>query len=99
MPTYFSENEVSKFKKIRKRLISSGKPEDKASEIAARIVNKDRRKKGKTQNKTTMGTGNPNKKLESRNKNELYNRARQLKIKNRSKMNKAQLVEAIRNIW
>lgn len=73
-----------------------GKAEAKAKEIAARTVNKQRRAEGRTPNRTSQGTGNPNKPLEQRTKTELYNRAKQLNIDGRSKMNKQALVEAIR---
>jgi hypothetical protein len=43
-----------------------------------------------------LGTGNPRHGLESRSKTELENRARELHIDGRSKMSKAELVEAIR---
>lgn len=73
-----------------------GKKTDQAEEIAARTVNKQRRLEGRTPDKTTKGTGNPNSSLDSRTKQELYNRASQLKIKGRSKMAKAELIQAIR---
>ena len=75
----------------------SGKKTDKAEEIAARTVNKQRREEDRTPRKTTKGTGNPNSSLESRTKQELYNRASQLNIKGRSKMSKSELVTAIRD--
>jgi hypothetical protein len=71
-------------------------PEKRAEEIAARTVNKHRRLEGRTPNKTTQGTGNPNRSLEARTVDELRNRARELKIAGRSKMNKQQLVKALR---
>jgi hypothetical protein len=43
-----------------------------------------------------MGTGNPNRGLEDRSRDEIYNRARDLRIRGRSKMTKAELVEAVR---
>jgi hypothetical protein len=60
-------------------------------------VNKQRRVEGRTPNKNTSGTGNPNRKLEERSRRELYNRAKQLGIVGRSQMNKQQLIEAIRD--
>ena len=69
----------------------------RANEIAARTVNKRRRQEGRTPNKTTHGTGNPRHALEDRSKQELYNLARELGIAGRSKMQKPQLVEAIRH--
>ena len=46
--------------------------------------------------KRTSGTGNPNRPLEERSRDELYNRARQLEIEGRSRMSKGELVRAIR---
>lgn len=76
----------------QKRGVSTGR----AKEIAARTVNKTRREEGKTPNRTTQGTGNPNRPLQERSKEELMNRARQMDISGRSKMNKPELVRAIR---
>ena len=73
-----------------------GKNEDRAEEIAARTVNRQRREEGRTPNRTTDGTGNPNRRLEARTKDELENRAAELNIRGRSTMNKAKLIEAIR---
>jgi hypothetical protein len=73
--------------------------EDRAEEIAARTVNKKRREEGRTKSdkKSTSGTGNPTHSLEDRSKQELYNRAQELDIEGRSKMDKGELVEAIRD--
>ena len=60
-------------------------------------MNKRRRREGRTPNKTTQGTGNPNVPLEERSKRELYNRAKELEIEGRSKMKKRELVDAIRD--
>lgn len=73
-----------------------GASEDRAEEIAARTVNKHRREEGRTPNKTTQGTGNPNRPLEDRTKDELYNQAKDLNIEGRSSMSKSELADAIR---
>lgn len=73
-----------------------GRSAGKAEEIAARTVNKQRREDGRTASRKTQGTGNPNTPLESRTRDELYNRARELGIKKRASMTKRELVEAIR---
>jgi len=96
MPDAWNEKEERQYEHIKESARKSGKRAERASEIAARTVNKQRRKQGKTPQKTTQGTGNPNTKLEDRTKQELYNRARQLNIGGRSKMNKSELVDAIR---
>ncbi|MEE4264532.1 MAG: Rho termination factor N-terminal domain-containing protein [Desulfobacteraceae bacterium] len=95
MPEW-SAKEKRQYEHIRESVKKKGKRSKRAKEIAARTVNKQRRKKGKTSNKTTQGTGNPSTRLENRSVRELYNRARQLNIKGRSKMVKRELVQAIR---
>ena len=75
--------------------MATGDSEDTAQEIAARTINKRRRKEGRTPNKTSQGTGNPNVEYQDRSVQELRNLAADLKIDGRSKMNKADLVQAI----
>ncbi|MGD9329879.1 MAG: Rho termination factor N-terminal domain-containing protein [Desulfobacterales bacterium] len=96
MPKAWSQKEERQYEHIKESARESGKSAERAKEIAARTVNKQRRKKGKTPQKTTQGTGNPNTRLENRTKQELYNRARQLKIQGRSSMSKRELIDAIR---
>ncbi|HEX2188954.1 MAG TPA: Rho termination factor N-terminal domain-containing protein [Longimicrobiaceae bacterium] len=69
---------------------------ERAEEIAARTVNKHRREEGRTPNRTTQGTGNPTEALEERTRDELYNIAREMELEGRSRMDKAELVRAIR---
>tara|TARA_R110002096_G_scaffold410854_1_gene610699 strand:- start:222 stop:524 length:303 start_codon:yes stop_codon:yes gene_type:complete len=85
------------YRHIKDSLVRDGEQNQTAKEIAARVVNKHRRLNEKTRNKTTMGTGNPNSRLEDRTRDELYNRAKQLNIKGRSRLNKAGLIDKIRN--
>ena len=59
-------------------------------------MNKQRREEGRTPNKTTQGTGNPNTPLEERTREELYNLAKELGVGGRSKMSKGELARAIR---
>ncbi len=84
------------YEHIKESSLERGKSEDRAEEIAARTVNKQRREEGRTPNRTSQGTGNPTSSLEERTKDELYNRARELEIEGRSRMNKDELVRAIR---
>ncbi len=83
------------YEHIKSSSLENGMSEDTAEEIAARTVNKHRRQEGRTPNKTTQGTGNPNLSLEERSVEELRNMASQLKIPGRSKMRKSQLVDSI----
>lgn len=97
MPQAWSDKDERKYEHIKEGERERGVSEKKAKEIAARTVNKGRREEGRTPNKTTQGTGNPNKGLEARTVAELRNMASDRKIPGRSKMNKSQLVKAIRS--
>ncbi|HWV56144.1 MAG TPA: Rho termination factor N-terminal domain-containing protein [Longimicrobiales bacterium] len=95
MPSWTSKDE-RRFEKIEQSQRKRGVPRERAREIAARTVNKQRRLEGRTPNTRTMGTGNPRRPLEARTVNELRNRAREMNIPGRSRMTKAELVRAIR---
>jgi hypothetical protein len=83
-----------------------GRSEDRAEEIAARTVNKEKARSGesRTRSRTSTkdissgrrgglrsGTSGP----KGRTRDQLYNEAKQLGIEGRSNMNKAQLQRAI----
>lgn len=72
--------------KKEERQYARGTSKARAKEIAARTVQKQRREEGKTEKKTTGGTGNPNARLEDRAVAELRNRAKELDIEGRSRM-------------
>lgn len=95
-PQAWTDKQERQYERIKDSALDRGRSEDKAEEIAARTVNKQRRQQGQTQNRTTQGTGNPNQPLVERTKEELYNRAKELDIDGRSRMNKQQLIRAIR---
>ena len=96
MPSWTDKDE-RQYEAIKESTLERGAPEDTAEEIAARTVNKRRRLDGRTPNKRTQGTGNPNRSMEQRTRDEIYNRAREMNIRGRSKMTKAELVEAVRH--
>ncbi len=96
MPGWTKKDE-RQYEKIKESSEERGVDTKRAKEIAARTVNKHRRQKGETPNKTTQGTGNPNRSLEERSKQELYNLAKEKNIAGRSNMNKEALVQAIRD--
>ncbi|MFH5805135.1 Rho termination factor N-terminal domain-containing protein [Alienimonas sp. DA493] len=96
MPSAWTDKDERMYDHVKESELDKGRSEDRAEEIAGRTVNKRRRKEGRTPNKSTQGTGNPNTSLEDRTKDELYNRAQELHIDGRSKMSKEELVEAIR---
>ncbi len=93
--TSWSKKDERQYEHIKDSVMATGDSEDAAQEIAARTVNKRRRKEGRTPNKTSQGTGNPNLEYQNRCLQELRNLASDLKIEGRSKMNKADLVIAI----
>ena len=92
----WSAKDERKYEHIKESSEERGMSEDKAQEIAARTVNKARREEGRTPNKRTQGTGNPNTALEERTRDELYNIAKDRDIKGRSSMTKQELVSALR---
>jgi Rho termination factor, N-terminal domain len=94
MPSW-SRKDERQYEHIKDSELERGASEDRAEEIAARTVNKYRRQEGRTPSKTTQGTGNPNVALEERTRDELYNLAKELDIKGRSKMSKGELSKAI----
>jgi plasmid stabilization system protein ParE len=96
MPRAWSDKDERKYEHIKDSAVESGKSVSRAKEIAARTVNKGRREEGRTPRQTTQGTGNPNRRLEERTRDELYNRAKQLGVEGRSKMNKEELLAALR---
>jgi plasmid stabilization system protein ParE len=96
MPDAWSDKDERKYEHIKESVLERGGDEDRAEEIAARTVNKGRREEGRTPNKRTQGTGNPNTPLEDRSRDELYNQARELGISGRSKMKKPELIQAIK---
>jgi plasmid stabilization system protein ParE len=95
MPKW-SKNDERKYEHIKESNLDRGVPEDRAEEIAARTVNKGRRLEGRTPNKRTQGTGNPNRPLDQHSRDELYNQAKEKGIAGRSKMSKQQLIDALK---
>jgi hypothetical protein len=95
------------YEHIKDSLKEQGRPEDKAEEIAARTVNKERARHGesKTASKTSIedplssgergglrsGTNRP----KGRTRDQLYAEAQSKNVKGRSHMNKAQLERAV----
>jgi hypothetical protein len=74
---------------------SQGVSEDRAEEIAARTVNKERARSGDISSGRRGGKRSGSSGPRGRTREQLYNEARQLGIEGRSQMNKRQLVAAI----
>lgn len=96
MPEAWSNKDERKYEHIKDSQEERGVDEDRAEEIAARTVNKDRREEGRTENERTEGTGNPHTGYESRTKDELENIAKERGIRGYSKMRKAELIDRLR---
>ncbi len=67
----WTKKDRRQYEHIKSSQLDRGEEEDNAEEIAARTVNKNRRKQGRTPNTRTQGTGNPNRPLEDRTVDEL----------------------------
>jgi Rho termination factor, N-terminal domain len=96
MPRSWSSKDERMYDHVKKSERDRGVGEDRAEEIAARTVNKQRREEGRTPSTRTQGTGNPNRGYEARSRDELYNIAKEKDIPGRSKMDKEELIRAIR---
>lgn len=92
----WSKKDERQYEAIKRSGKQRGRSDERAEEIAARTVNKQRRKEGRTSQNRSSGTGNPNTPLDERTVTELRNRARELDISGRSRMKKSELVAAIR---
>lgn len=97
MPDAWSNKDERKYEHIKEGYQDRGKSEDEAEEIAARTVNSARREEGRTPNTRSQGTGNPHTGLESRSKDELENRAKELNISGYSSKTKDELIREIRD--
>lgn len=95
-PPAWSAKDERQYGAVKKSLKQRGKSEERAKEIAARTVNKQRQEEGRTPNRRTQGTGNPNTSLEERTVDQLRNIAANLDLSGRSGMRKEELIEAIR---
>ncbi|MGH2663815.1 MAG: plasmid stabilization protein [Actinomycetota bacterium] len=94
------------YEHIKKGLKQQGRSEDKAEEIAARTVNKERARSGEARqsSRTSRRDLSPGRRgglrsgtirPKGRTRDQLYNEARQLGIDGRSKMSKHQLQRAV----
>lgn len=95
MPRSWSGKDERQYQHVRDSELARGESEERAEEIAARTVNKQRREEGRTPNRRTQGTGHPDAALGDLTRDELYNRAREQAVAGRSRMSKAELVRAL----
>lgn len=96
----WSKKEERQYQHVKESGKKRGQSERRASNMAARVVNKQRTQKGTTKKqagKTSSSRRSESKtaKLQQQTKRDLYKKARELDIDGRSRMNKSQLVKAI----
>src|SRR5438128_9771140 len=101
----WSEKRERQYKHIKEGLKDQGRSEDKAEEIAARTVNKERARAGEAKTSSRSSTKDissgrrgglrSHRGPGGRTKEQLYNEAKRKNIAGRSKMNKAQLERAV----
>ena len=102
----WSAKRERQYEHIEEGLEERGTPKEKAKEIAARTVNKERARSGEAKQSSRLsrtdissgrrggmrsGTDRP----KGRTKEQLYNEAKSMGIEGRSRMNKAQLQRAV----
>jgi hypothetical protein len=104
-PEAWSNKRERQYEHIKDGLLERGESEDTAEEIAARTVNKERARHGEARESSRTSTQDissgrrgglrSHKGPGGRTYDQLYNEAKEKKVKGRSKMNKAQLARAV----
>jgi len=106
MPVEWTEKQERKYQHIVESERDSGESQKRATEIAARTINKERAQRGQSRTASSSsindvtsshrgGVRSGRSGPRGRTKAQLYNEARQHGIQGRSKMNKAQLQRAV----
>lgn len=105
MPRPWSDKRERQYDHIREGLLERGEDEETAEEIAARTVNKERARAGEAKESSRTSTDDISSGRRGglrarrgpggRTRDQLYNEAREKRIKGRSKMNKAELERAV----
>jgi hypothetical protein len=103
--TAWSSKRERQYERIRDGLLDRGQEEEKAEEIAARTVNKERARKGeaKTASRTSLEDISSSRRgglrshtgSRGRTYDQLYDEAREKGINGRSSMSKAELLRAV----
>jgi len=105
MPREWTDKQERKYEHIVESERDRGASTDLAKEIAARTINKERARRGqsKTSSRSSVDDISSSRRgglrsaggARGRTRDQLYNEARQMGIKGRSKMNKEQLRRAV----
>lgn len=101
----WSKKRERQYEHIKEGLLDRGENDDTAEEIAARTVNKERAGAGETEQSSTTSTDDissgrrgglrSSKGSRGRTRDQLYEEAKRKGVRNRSKMNKAELEHAV----
>ena len=101
----WSDKRERQYEHIKEGLLDRGEDEDKAEEIAARTVNKERARSGEARQVSRSsvrdlssgrrGGLRSHSGAGGRTRDQLYNEAKKKNIRGRSKMNKAELERAV----
>ena len=102
----WSAKRERQYEHIKESAKDRGESEDRAEEIAARTVNKERARSGESRTRSRTSTNDMSSsrrggqrsgtnREKGRTRDQLYNEARNLNVEGRSKMNKAQLQRAV----
>jgi plasmid stabilization system protein ParE len=102
----WSPKRERQYEHIKEGLRERGTSEDKAEEIAARTVNKERARAGEARESSRLsrsdisssrrgGLRSGTRRAKGRTRDQLYEEAKDMNIEGRSKMNKAQLQRAV----
>jgi plasmid stabilization system protein ParE len=101
----WSDKRERQYEHIKEGLLDRGRKEERAEEIAARTVNKERARAGESEQASRTSTDDISSGRRGglrshsgsggRTRDQLYNEAKQKGIEGRSKMNKAQLERAV----
>ena len=105
-PKAWSKKRERQYEHIKDSLEERGAGEDKAEEIAARTVNKERARAGEAKTSSRLsredissgrrgGLRSGTRRDKGRTRDQLYNEAKERGIEGRSKMNKEQLQRAV----
>jgi plasmid stabilization system protein ParE len=105
MPRAWSAKRERQYEHIKDGLVERGKSEDKAEEIAARTVNKERARAGEAKESSKLSREDISSSRRGglrshsgeggRTKAQLYNEAKRMNVEGRSSMSKAELEKAV----
>jgi hypothetical protein len=105
MPNAWSKKRERQYQHIKEGVLARGEDEDKAEEIAARTVNKERARAGEAKESSKLSVNDissgrrgglrSHRGSGGRTKDQLYEEAKDKNVKGRSKMTKAELERAV----